>query len=114
MRSKLFLCVDHKTLRITKHIGGSSVLHHNMGQDIHHSGVVQPRLAGYAPCEAVPLGQAAVSRREPRVSSLVRVSSQSLGESLESRSPHCWGHPQEMPLRSYPNAEAVAIRPQLE
>ena len=38
MRSKLFLCMDHRTLRITRHIGGSSVLHHNMGQDIHHSG----------------------------------------------------------------------------
>ena len=37
MRSKLFLCMDHRTLRITKHIGGSSVLHHNVGPDIHHS-----------------------------------------------------------------------------
>lgn len=27
---------DHRTLHITGHIGGSSVLHHDMSQDIHH------------------------------------------------------------------------------
>lgn len=27
---------DHRTLHITGHIGGSSVLHHGMSQDIHH------------------------------------------------------------------------------
>lgn len=36
LRSGLFLCVDHRTLHITKHIGGSSALHHDSSQDIHH------------------------------------------------------------------------------
>ena len=37
LRSELFLCADHRTLHITKHIGGSSVLHHNAGLDIHRA-----------------------------------------------------------------------------
>lgn len=37
LRSELFLCADRRTLHITKRIGGSSVLHHDMSQDIHHS-----------------------------------------------------------------------------
>lgn len=37
LRSGLFLFLDPRTLHITKHIGGSSALHHSMGQDIHLS-----------------------------------------------------------------------------
>ena len=35
LRSKLFLCVACVTLHIARAIGGSSVLHHTVGQDIH-------------------------------------------------------------------------------
>ena len=35
LRSKLFLCMACVTLHIAKAIGGSSVLHHTAGQDIH-------------------------------------------------------------------------------
>ena len=39
LRSEPFLCAVHETLRFTKLIGGSSVLHHNTDLGIHHSGL---------------------------------------------------------------------------